>query len=447
MVAIEKKLRLLEIDTKPIPLNLFFTPCSEEEREELDTKDQFMVDSPIPSGTRRQRRLTTTSNKRYSASFLNHPINIHNRQHEDLPPTTQNTKLNGHKRSTSAGSELFSLPRNYSTPDFHVRLDSSDSKGSIRSTTSSKKKWFQLPRMTLIRQSSTPPTRDLDGLKAGLVEPPEPPPQLLFNLDWSSKNSPTPLLWDNDVSNHSFSTPTSPNINRRSSGYGFDIIVSNDLVTSLNEFDVKNDNSSNIPTDKMSLPRRLSLPDCENILTPSAINTNTKEELSPQNTPPLTPHETSVLNHKIKITTNSCNSKLFSSFQRPALRRKTSSDSYGVAPSASSSTSSTSSTSSSAVNTPCTSPSLSNGEFYKPLMFNVYAPNSCTVVLNFSKIKPRVNKLRRKSNLKAEQKALQAWQNQLLLALDKMKSTSSQPHIIVSVLCRGIQIIFSDNSL
>lgn len=438
MATIEKKLRPLEIDTKPIPLNLYFTPCTEEEEsEEQKTKDQLMTDSPIPSNTRRQRRLTATSNKRYSASFLNHPINIHNCQHEDPTPPTQNAKVNGHKRSTSAGNELFSLPRNYSTPEFHSKHDTSELKQSIKSAHSPKKRWFQLPRMTLIRQSSTPP---LDGLKAGLVEPPEPPPQLLFNLDWSSKNSPKPLLWDNDVSNHSFSTPTSPNINRRSSGYGFDIIVSNDLATSFNEFDVKNDNTSNIPTDKLSLPRRLSLPDCENMLTPTAEITNPMEEPSPQSTPPSTPVETSTPNHKLKITTNGYNSKLFSSFQRPAMRRKTSTDSYGVSPSASSSTSSTSSTSSSSVTTPCTSPSLSNGEFYKPLLFNVYAPNSNTVVLNFSKIKPRVNKLRRKTSVKAEQKALQAWQTQLLLALEKNKATSSQPHIIVSS-------IFSNHAL
>lgn len=68
-----------------------------------------------------------------------------------------------------------------------------------------KKKWYQLPRMALKRnQSMLPIQAGYGGLKAGTVEPPDPPPQLQLDLDWSTKD----IIINNK--HQSFSTPVSP---------------------------------------------------------------------------------------------------------------------------------------------------------------------------------------------------------------------------------------------
>jgi hypothetical protein len=75
---------------------------------------------------------------------------------------------------------------------------------------SKKKKWFQTSRSALKRYLSTPPTRcGYGGLRAGSVEPPQPPLQLLFNLQWSTSKQ-------DDVNNHASSTPNSPVLKRYS---------------------------------------------------------------------------------------------------------------------------------------------------------------------------------------------------------------------------------------
>jgi hypothetical protein len=85
---------------------------------------------------------------------------------------------------------------------------------------SKKKKWFQTSRSALKRYLSTPPTRrGYGGLKAGSVEPPEPPLQLLFNLQWSTSKQ-------DDVNNHASSTPNSPVLKRYSHTSRPDVIPS-----------------------------------------------------------------------------------------------------------------------------------------------------------------------------------------------------------------------------
>lgn len=273
-----------------------------------------------------------TCTQRHSTSFL---FNTEAKATEE--------KLHNHKRSASAGHESIMLPR--------ADYDSS-SKGLIRQQLNSRKKWFQLPRITLKRQASTPPRAGYGGLKAGLVEPPEPPPQLLFNLDWSSNDAPL----GNDVS----STPNTPTISKRSSGFNFEIIE-----------------PPIIPSHNDRIVRRQSCPNYED-------------------------------NEVLKKQT-----KLFS-FGRPVLRRGVSSDGCTVTPSASSSTSSTSSTPTPSPISPCL-------DDFKPL-FIVSAPNSEEVILNFKTIKPRTCKLRSKVNPKIELKALNVWQTQLLISLNTTKS-------------------------
>ncbi|KAI9259814.1 Dbl homology domain-containing protein [Helicostylum pulchrum] len=147
MDEIEKKLELLQIDTQLVP-------------------------------KARPKSLTMDKTKRRSTSLL-----------LDTCPYNSSKSI-GHKRSVSFGSETIFLPRNQSVPNLLSKA--TDAKNSIKS----RKKWFQLSRLK--RQASTPPKRDYGGLKAGLVEPPEPPPQLLFNLDWSS-NKLQPLECDNNT--------------------------------------------------------------------------------------------------------------------------------------------------------------------------------------------------------------------------------------------------------
>lgn len=127
------------------------------------------------------------------------------------------TPIKHHKRAASESGEYATtdiLPTRQSLPDLKEYIHKN-------SFCSNKKKWFQIPRMTLRRQQSTPPRSGLGGLKAGSVEPPDPPPQLLFNLDWSTPNlkgSSTTTLWDNnDVKQLAESTPATPATSRRSS--------------------------------------------------------------------------------------------------------------------------------------------------------------------------------------------------------------------------------------
>lgn len=309
MEAAEQKLRLLEIDTV---------------KKEIKRTKHFTA--PV---------------QRYSTSFL-------------FGADDKEAKLHCHKRSASAGHESIMLPRQQTLPDCLAKV--TDPNGSIgQLNNAAKKKWFQLPRLTLKRQASTPPRAGYGGLKAGLVEPPEPPPQLLFNLKWSSKDAPL----GNDVN----STPSTPTISRRNSDFSFDVIPSEPII----------------PSDRII--RRQSCPNYED---------NTIGNKKPTS------------------------GKLFSSFQRPVLRRGVSSDGYVVTPSASSSTSSTSSI-------PPLSPISPCPDDFKPL-FIVSAPDSNEVVLDFGSIKPRTCKLRRKMNPKVELRALNVWQTQLITSLNTIKS-------------------------
>jgi hypothetical protein len=61
--------------------------------------------------------------------------------------------------------------------------------------------------------------------------------------------------------------------------------------------------------------------------------------------------------------------------------------------------------------------------------------------MNFADLKPRTVKLHRRSNIKAEQKAIHHWQNELLSALSK-KHQSKPKRSIVSVINTNLDEIY-----
>ncbi|KAL7319370.1 hypothetical protein PS15m_002514 [Mucor circinelloides] len=320
----------------------------------------------------------------------NHPA-------QDIPMTTSPIKQ--HKRSASAIYEYAidsSYPRHQSSPDLKQSIQ--------RSASHNKKKWFQLPRMTLKKQQSTPPRSGFGGLKAGLVEPPEPPPQLLFNLDWSTTSIGPTTLWENDVKQPA-STPVTPVVSRRSSSVYSDTIFlaeynthhkkSSSSVSSTSTVvpEQENHTTAQLESDVFAV-RRLSCPNYNSQGTFLDEAGNTAFKPKPGNT----------------------SLKLFSIIpvhQRPSMKRGASTES--VLLHSSSSLSSASSVSSS---TPPPSPPLSKSSAdYKFALFNVYAPDTNELVLNFRNIQPRTVKLKRRCNLKSEQKAFHEWQTHLLANL------------------------------
>ncbi|KAL9549523.1 hypothetical protein MBANPS3_005172 [Mucor bainieri] len=341
--------------------------------------------------------------------------------HSDHPPpldvSMATSPITQHKRSASAIYEYTidsAHSHHQSSPDLKQYLQ--------RNASHNKKKWFQLPRMNLKRQQSTPPRRGFGGLKAGLVEPPEPPPQLLFNLDWSTSLKGPTTLWENDVK-QSASTPVTPVVSRRSSGVYSDTIFSTEYNTTRHK-----KSSSSVSSTSTAVPeqednhhttaqlesdilavRRLSCPNYnyQDIFLDEAGNTASKSK----------PGSTST--------------KLFSIIpmhQRPNLKRGISTESVLYHPSPSSSSSSLSS---SAASTPPPSPPLSKSSAdYKILLFNVYAPDTNELVLNFRNIQPRTVKLKRRCNLKSEQKALHEWQSQLLTRLKHSFSVQHRDNTI-----------------
>ncbi|KAI9254028.1 Dbl homology domain-containing protein [Sporodiniella umbellata] len=177
-----KKFQHLRIDTKSVlrPPSLSDV---DENKVVSDFNDEFSHSTSI-----------TPIDKRYSTSIL---------QSDFL--------FSKHRRSASTGNELAcSLPRVSSVPDFTQPFAKSVQK----------KRWFQ--RVSLKRNPSTPIQR-MDIQPNSAVEPPEPPPRLLFNLQWSSEY-PSSLWNSDDNSSHSVSTPTST-ISRSSSKIDADLTI------------------------------------------------------------------------------------------------------------------------------------------------------------------------------------------------------------------------------
>lgn len=341
--------------------------------------------------------------------------------HSDRPPPPlpldasmiTASPIQQHKRSVSAIYEYAidsSHLHHQSSPDLQQQVH--------RNASHNKKKWFQLPRMNLKRQQSTPPKRGYGGLKAGLVEPPEPPPQLLFNLDWSTGLKGPTRRWENDVK-QSASTPVTPVVSRRSSGAYSDTIFSTEYHSTRHKKSsssvsststaVPEQDDAQLESDMLAV-RRLSCPDYnyqDAFLDEAAGNTASQSK----------PGSTST--------------KIFSNIpihQRPNMKRGISTESVLCrSPSPSSSPSS--------VPTPPSSPPLSKSSAdYKMLLFNVYAPDSGELILNFRSIEPRTVKLKRRYNLKSEQKALNEWQTQLLTRLKHSFSVQHRDNTIVSIL-------------
>lgn len=323
------------------------------------------------------------------------------------------------KQHTRSASAIYEYAIDSSHPYHH---SSPDLKHDVQQNAShNKKKWFQLPRMNLKRQQSTPPRRGFGGLKAGLVEPPEPPPQLLFNLGWSTSLKVPTTLWEDDVK-QSASTPVTPVVSRRSSGVYSDTIFSTECNTTRHK-----KSSSSVSSLSTIVPEQ------QDNHTPAQLE---KDMLAVRrlSCPNYNYQEDGFLdeagNTASKSKSRSTGTKLFSVIpihQRPNLKRGISTESvlYHSSPSSSSS--------SSAVTTPPPSPPLSkNSADYKILLFSVYAPDTNELVLNFRNIQPRTVKLKRRCNLKSEQKALHEWQTQLLTRLKHSFSVQHRDNAIVS---------------
>ncbi|OAD03292.1 hypothetical protein MUCCIDRAFT_81292 [Mucor lusitanicus CBS 277.49] len=271
------------------------------------------------------------------------------------------------KQHTRSASAIYEYAIDSSHPYHH---SSPDLKHDVQQNAShNKKKWFQLPRMNLKRQQSTPPRRGFGGLKAGLVEPPEPPPQLLFNLGWSTSLKVPTTLWEDDVK-QSASTPVTPVVSRRSSGVYSDTIFSTECNTTRHK-----KSSSSVSSLSTIVPEQ------QDNHTPAQLE---KDMLA--------------------VRRLSCPNY---NYQEDGFLDEA------------------------AVTTPPPSPPLSkNSADYKILLFSVYAPDTNELVLNFRNIQPRTVKLKRRCNLKSEQKALHEWQTQLLTRLKHSFSVQHRDNAI-----------------
>lgn len=366
MEAIINKVEKLEIDTKSIPSN-----CTKWVGSEEPTKDQLV---PIPIDFKRPHQ-----------------------QEFNFPASP----IKQHKRSMSANYDYItgntSPSHSQSSPDLKLHKYSSQNK----------KRWFQLPRMTLKRQQSTPPRRGIGGLKAGLVEPPEPPPQLLFNLDWSTSLKSSSTLWENDV-NHSASTPVTPVASRRSSSIYFDTFIPE-------EYNNRHKKSLSFSSASTIVPEKKDTIQLDHdILAVRRLSCLAYDQ-------------------KFDVTSNTpsksecCNTstKLFSAISTENMSP------LQTSPSSSTSTSASSLSSSS---TPPPSPSiLKNNADYRILLSNVYTPDTNELVINFRNIQPRTVKLKRRNNWKSEQKALHEWQTQLISRLNHSLSVQHRDNTIVSI--------------
>lgn len=394
METVKKGLRKLEIDTAPATLT-------------WPENEVIINDNRAPDDRIQDWKLEkSTSNKRYSTSSVTEP-------YISISSPVDAAEL---KRSTSTGAQLYSKRNSQAASN----VIDTDTKG-----VSPKKKWFrQLPRMTVKRTQSSPSNR----CKGDSVEPPDPPPQLLFNLSWSTENNtaPPPTPW----SSYSFSTPTSPAISRDNSSIALDKLAMTNMETPSSSSSSSTATVEEEPTTPVrNLLRRNSCPDYF-----SDISNLVTKEVS------VIP-ETCITTAKPK-TKNPCRAKsvkLFCSSNRlPTINSELTHKrgaSVGTFPQplpfstpSKSSTASSPTHAKSSISSECTDIQHQ----YKPLLFKVYTPDKNQLVMDFANIKPRTVKLRRRINLKAEQKAIYHWQNELLLALSK--SHPSKPkRAIVSV--------------
>ncbi|KAI7904414.1 Dbl homology domain-containing protein [Cokeromyces recurvatus] len=112
------------------------------------------------------------------------------KQHHDTSPNKEkHTFIHNNNESSADKQQCFTNMTTTSTDEsdfttnttYHHHCQSTpDLKSHLL-----KKKWFSFSRINLRRQRSTPPLNRIGygGLKPGTVEPPDPPPQLLYHLD------------------------------------------------------------------------------------------------------------------------------------------------------------------------------------------------------------------------------------------------------------------------
>ncbi|CEP09697.1 hypothetical protein [Parasitella parasitica] len=300
----------------------------------------------------------TTKNYLTSASSIDHC----NRKQDFYFPTSP---VKQHKRSSSA---IYGNPPSYhqSCPDFKQNTNRHSYHHG------NKKKWFQIPRMTLKRQQSTPPRRGFGGLKPGLVEPPEPPPQLLFNLEWSAnlEGSTAMLSWKNDV-NHSASTPVTPVVSRRSSS------VYPDLFPLYEDCNAHHKKSSSVSSTSTVVPEDDDIQLDDDYL---ALRRQSCPEYDDQE-----PYHGDTAKTRSRSKCCYASAKLLSIVKRGASTESVLQPLPLPSTSASTLPSSTSST-------PPSSPPLSKTRIEcKNSLRSIYVPDTNELVLNFSNIQPRIS--------------------------------------------------------
>ncbi|CEI86583.1 hypothetical protein RMCBS344292_01018 [Rhizopus microsporus] len=323
-----------------------------------------------------------------------------------------------HHRSASADNELASsLPRVSSVPELNQT-----SIKPLTKNASQRKRWFQLPRMTLKRNPSTPVRRIDSGTRTAAIEPPEPPPRLLFNLQWSSEYiAASPLIWNSDDnSSNSISTPTSPTISRKSSK--IEIEFSDYLLNSPDRVTI----SQQLDTAFMN--RRLSCPVYDQTIETSqgsAVKDDSTVYSHPKRLSLLSKAKTMIDSSTTNHACNTTNVRLFSKScprsltqQRPRLKKT--SDISNSNSSSSSSIHSLIASSTTSISSSSSGPATPDNECH---LGSVLTPNASKCVINFGNIKPRSFKMKRRCNPKQELKALSLWQQELTKALEPDRYT------------------------
>ncbi|KAI9485441.1 MAG: Dbl homology domain-containing protein [Benjaminiella poitrasii] len=327
-----------------------------------------------------------------------------------------NEQQHHHKRSTSANSEILFSHHYQSTPDLTLKNQPPFSPtNSNNSPFSLKKRWFQLPRMNLKRQQSTPPLKrsGYGGMKPGTVEPPDPPPQLLYNLDWSTK----PIDTCQTVVTGSISTPASP-------------IISYSDVESSGGCRRRSSIATTVVTNHDMLPAPVSVEKQQHHQKSSSLSSTSTivedEELSEEAFQMFIKNEKNLNGSCLLRRRLSCpNDEKLDLFFSPTFEsavttiKKKSKKKFIKSPISPSKSSPLPSTMAASVDGSADKMATHSNQNNNVLFFDIYIPHTKKLVMSFKQIKPRTVKLRRRTHHKFETRAILEWQYQLIKSLNQ----------------------------
>ncbi|KAI8994921.1 hypothetical protein BDB01DRAFT_902589 [Pilobolus umbonatus] len=217
--------------------NPYSRPCKEEEKESTDYS--FIKLTPVNENI--SKRFSVSCFNKKGQSQTTPPKRFHLHLHTDHTPSPPN-KLITRNISTPNLKDLNSI--------YYEKINDKLGHGPL------KKRWFQLPRITLKRHSSNPLRRGYGGLKAGTVEPPEPPPQLFMDSSITSPDATADTEeWDNYF--NKFTSKTTP--------YTGNPVFSMSQTT-LNTQPVDVSNGTTLPDLTQGMQRRSSCPGLQNLV-------------------------------------------------------------------------------------------------------------------------------------------------------------------------------------